>query len=113
MTPKAAIAMLDRELAKHGQTVVLRRVVANADPLSLTFKAAVRGFQPRDITDGITLGMSNVIMSPTSLAGSAFAADLPRVNDKISIFGRLRNIEAADPVAINDVIVRINLQVAG
>ncbi len=113
MTPAAAIAMLDRQLAQHGQSVTLRRLVSNQPDAEHATRAFVRNYRPQEVTAGITIGSSNVVLSPTGLAGSAFAADLPKAVDKIVILGRQRNILAAEPVVVDDVLVRINLVVAG
>ena len=58
-------------------------------------------------------GDSLVVLSPTALAGTAFESTLPTANNKLTAAGRLRNIQMADPVLMNDVLVRINLQVRG
>ncbi len=114
MTPAAAIASLDRQLAQHGQSVTLRRLVPNEpDAVEHATRAFVRNYRPQEVTGGITIGSSNVVLSPTGLAGSAFAAELPKVTDKVVILGRPRNIMATEPVVIADVLVRINLVVAG
>lgn len=115
MTPGSAIASIDRQIAAHGQTVTLRRTVPNAAAIEATVRGVVRGYRPEQITDGITLGASQVILSPTALMGTAFETEenWPRKNDKVILNGRVRNIEAPDPIKINDVLVRFNLQVAG
>lgn len=113
MTPKEAIRMLDDAVKDHGQTITLRRVVPNAASIEATMRAAVRGYRPEQITDGITIGSSQVILSPTALKGTPFEADWPRKNDKVVINGRVRNVEAPDPAMIDDVLVRMNLVVAG
>lgn len=115
MTPGAAIAQLDRQVAAHGQEVTLRRVVPNAAAIEATVRGVVRGYRPEQITDGITMGASQVILSPSALIGTPFEAEesWPRKNDKVIINGRVRNIEAPDPIKVNDVLVRFNLQVAG
>lgn len=107
--------MLDRQIRKHGQTVTLRRVVPNAPAVEATLRCAVRGYRPEEITDGITVGASQVILSPTHLRGTPFEAEAnwPRKNDKIVINSRVRNVEAPDPIKVDDVLVRFNLVVSG
>lgn len=115
MTPETAIDQLDRQIAAHGEEITLRRVLPNAAALEASMRGVVRGYRPEQITDGITLGASQVILSPTALMGTPFEAEenWPRKNDRIIIDGRVRNIEAPNPIKINDVLVRFNLQVAG
>lgn len=115
MTPKRAVAALDRQIAAHGQTVTIRRVVPNGPAIEATIRAFVRGYRPEEITDGITLGHSQVVLSPTDLKDTPFWGDqnLPRATDAVVISGRKRNVSAPNPVKMNDVLVRINLAVAG
>lgn len=107
MTPATAIAILDRTISRHGQTVLLRR--GNTD---LTVRAFVRDFRPDEIVGGIAQGDSNVVISPTQIAGTPFVESILR-NDKVVIRGRVRNVQSADPILIADQLVRINLQVRG
>jgi len=107
MTPAAAISMLDRDVTKHGQTVILRRGATD-----LSILAFVRDFRPDEIVGGIAQGDSNVVVSPTQITGSPFAESILR-NDKVVIRGRVRNVQSADPILIADQLVRINLQVRG
>ena len=107
MTPAAAIALLDRNVEQHGQTVILRRGATD-----LSILAFVRDFRPDEIVGGIAQGDSNVVVSPTQIAGSPFAESILR-NDKVVIRGRVRNVQSADPILIADQLVRINLQVRG
>lgn len=113
MTPAQMIADLDGALRRVGQSATLERRVPNADAITKAVRVSVRGYDPKVVTDTIAIGSSKVVLSPTSLAGSPFAAEWPRALDKIVISGRRRNIEAAEPIVIDDVLVRINLQVAG
>ncbi|WP_336799572.1 hypothetical protein [Kaistia sp. MMO-174] len=108
MTPDAAIAMLDRTVARHGQTVILRRATDD-----LTARGFVRDYKPEEIVGGIAQGDTNIALSPTQIAGSQFDAAPIRRNDKVVIRGRVRNVEAADFLLIDDRLVRINLQVRG
>lgn len=113
MTPAAAIAMLDRQIAKHGQTITLRRVVVNAPAIEAAVRGFVRGYKPDEMTDDIKQGTSLVVISPTALAGTPFATALPKASDKVTISGRLRNIDFPEPVEMDDKLVRLNLQVSG
>ncbi|WP_173087364.1 hypothetical protein [Devosia sp. 1635] len=113
MTPAQAIAMLDRQIQKHGQSVTLTRLVPNGDPVSAAVKAFIRGYKPDELANGVQQGDSTVVISPTSLKGTAFEAAMPATNNKIEIAGRRRNIQMVDAVMIGDQLVRLNLQVRG
>lgn len=115
MTPAQAIAALDRQLAAHGQTVTIQRAVPTGSPLEVTVRAFVRGYKAAELTDGMAVGLSNVVVSPSSIASSPFFGDgnLPRKNDAVHINGRKRIIDAAEAVKMGDVLVRLNLVVAG
>lgn len=113
MTPAQAIAALDRQIARHGQAVSLRKNGAAADgSADATVRAFVRGYRPEELAGGVQQTDSQVVLSPSALAGTVFAAGAKRL-DKILIDGRLRNIEGANPVRINGVIVRHELWVRG
>ena len=113
MTPAAAIAMLDRQIARHGHKAQLVRIAPNVAEVSSEVRCFSRGYKPAELTGGIQQGDTMVTMSPTALAGTPFADVLPRANDKITIAGRRRNVQHADPVYIADQLVRLNLVVRG
>jgi hypothetical protein len=107
-----AIADLDEEIADNGQTVTLRRGTAAAPVATATVKAHVRGFKPDELIGGIDQNDSKVILSPSGLAG--WPGGAPIKGDWITIgTGSPRSIVAAEPVKMNDVLVRIELQVKG
>lgn len=114
MTPAAAIASLDRQLAENCQTVVLRRytgVGAARISTDTTVRASVRDYQPDELVGGITQGDTQIVLSPTDvLAGGG---ELPQKGDQIVIEGKPRTIVAAPPVRVGNVIARINVQVKG
>lgn len=59
----------------------------------------------------ITQTFSNLVLSPST---SGLAALLPlRKDDKVIIAGRERNVEVAKPIEVANVLVRIELTVAG
>jgi hypothetical protein len=111
VTPQQAIAKLDRAIARYGQTVTLRRGTATAPTATATVKAHVRGFKPDELIGGIDQNDSKVILSPSGLTG--WPGDAPIKGDWITIGERVRSIVAAEPVKMNDVLVRIELQVKG
>ncbi|MBB3020647.1 hypothetical protein FHR70_003733 [Microvirga lupini] len=111
MNPRSEIAKLDRKIAKTGQTVTLRRGTAAAPVATATVKAHVRGFKPDELIGGIDQNDSKAILSPSGLAG--WPGGTPIKGDWITIDGRVRSIVAAEPVKMNDVLVRFELQVKG
>lgn len=101
MTPAAAIAALDRQIAAHGQVVSFRR--------GATIQAAtgfVRGLKPEQLVGMLTQADRSVVVSPTSLG-----AYTPKANDDFLTNGALCTVKAAEPIHIGSAIVRWNLTV--
>lgn len=113
MKAPAAVAMLDRNVANHGQPVVLRRLVPNGAPIEATVEAFVRGYKPDELVAGILQGDTLITVSPTALAGTPFATALPKAGDKVTFDGRVRNVQMVNPVTIASTLVRLNMQVRG
>lgn len=107
MSPDQAIAALDRQIALHGQDVVLRRGATD-----YSMRGWVRGYRPDELAGGIQQGDSDVVLSPTGLAAAGFVG-APKRLDVIVTAGRARRVEYADPVQIGGKTVRHNLQVRG
>lgn len=109
MTPAGAIAMLDRQIAAHGQNAKLERL----SPAALgDVRVFFRGYRPEELFGGIQQGDSTAILSPTSLKASGLPG-LPAVNWKLTISGRKRNVQAVEPVEMDGVLVRVNLWLRG
>ncbi len=114
MSPADAIAMLDRQIAQHGQGITLRRVVANAPAIEAPHRAFVRGYRPDELSGGLQQNDSLLILSPTKMpAAFSGASNRIRPNDKIEVSGRTRNVQFADHVEVGGVVVRINVTVRG
>jgi hypothetical protein len=129
MTPTNAIAMLDRQLAKHGQAIMLQRITSAAGGVqvkaNLQLQAFVRSFNPDELVGGIVQTDSKVILSPTEILREGWPGPnssatptsqdrrVPRKGDNCRIAGRIRNIENAKPFYLDDELVRIELQVKG
>ena len=108
MTPAQAIGQLDRQIAKHGEDVVLRAQDAPDDGSGdVTLRAFVRGYRPEELSGGMNQGDSQVTLSPTGLT-----VDPMRLG-ALTIGGRQRTIEVANPVRLNGQIVRYDLWVKG
>lgn len=112
MTPSAAISMLDRTVGRHGQAVTLRRMSGSVQA-DLAVRAFVREYRPDEVVGAIAQADSHVVLSPTQVVGSVFETAPIARNDKVVIRGRVRNVQAAEPVFVGDQLVRINLQVRG
>jgi hypothetical protein len=112
VTPTEAIAKLDNQMAKHGQTVTLRRRTTPTATDPLTIPAFSRGYKPAELVGTIQQGDTMVVLSPTNLTG-AFLSKLPTTADTIDVAGVTKQIKFIDPVRMLDVLVRINLQVRG
>jgi hypothetical protein len=107
LTPEAAIAALDRQIAQSGQTVILTFVETELTT-AIPIPAFVRGYQPQELVGGIIQGDTLVVVSPTNLIA---APRLLRRNDRVTIAGRVRHIE--DVIPVGDPPVRLNIQVRG
>ncbi|MCV9908337.1 hypothetical protein OIV19_12010 [Brucella sp. HL-2] len=108
MTPEHAIAKLQRQLARHGQNVDLRKI-ANGQTQSeaLAQRAFVRGYKPEELIEQIQQGDRNVVLLPDAPAVAL------RKGDKIVIAGAAASVETAEIVRMNDVSVRVNVRVRG
>jgi hypothetical protein len=109
MTPAAAIAMLDRQIAAHGEAVTLRRIGTPDTTL------AVSAFVRRAVTDPLVAGSDAVqadtmlVLSPTGL--TTFVP--PVVGDQADIAGRRVNVREVETVRMVATVVRYNLKVSG
>ncbi|MGV1790999.1 hypothetical protein [Rhizobium sp. A37_96] len=114
MTPAAAIAALDSQLAEHGARVsVYRYTAASGTPRPkdevANVPAFVRAVSADQLAGNIDQTAVNVVLSPTLLASL-----LPlKKGDKLLIDGRERNIELVKPISMQTTLVRINLVVLG
>jgi hypothetical protein len=137
MTPAEATAMLRRQLAAHGQDVVLQRIIQGAGGQQIKYRvdarAFVRGYQPAELVGGILQGDSKVVLSAAEIEqqgwpGPAASTPLstppvitpseqdrrvPRKDDDIKIQGKWRNIEVAVPIYLDGELVRIELTARG
>lgn len=118
MTPQQAIAMLDRQIAKSNQTVTIR-VLPSTD---VVVPALVRSTTSTDLVAGLVQGESIVIVSPTQINAAGWPGTQPagkpdnRVpsknrGDMVVINNQLRAVQNANPVYMNDVLVRIEIVV--
>jgi hypothetical protein len=106
VTPAAAIAMLDRQLARSGQTVEITKP-AGGDPVQA--RAFVRVAKKDEIAGLVQQVWWKVILSPT---GRGAALPLKK-GDWIRIEDKKRAVEIYQPVRMADTLVRVELLVAG
>lgn len=127
MTPETAIAMLDRQLAAHGEEIRLQRLTLGPGGVQIPFEvvcnAFVRGYAPDELVGGITQQDAKVIISPTEIiandwpgpATSPTTSDrrVPRKGDRTYIAGKARAVEAAAGLYLAGELVRIEMRVLG
>lgn len=127
MTADQAIAMLNGQLALHGEDTVLRRIYGQAGNIAVVdvgVRARVNAFSETELVGGIAETDSKVVMSPSEIAAAQWPGgelpsltvpnpSLPRRNDKLVVNGRARNIEFVNPVSIGAALVRIELRISG
>jgi hypothetical protein len=107
VTPTQLIADLDAALARVGQTVQLRKT--NSATGQLAVRARVRFYKPNEIVGIIQQGDSKVILSPTGLSDFG----VPPQNGFVVVNNSPRRIIAPNPIYVDDMLVRIELQVRG
>lgn len=108
MFPSDAIAMLDRQIEEHGETVTLRR----SGQGDKAVRAIVRRLVPQDLANATKDARSSVILSPSDFADWP---SLPNDHDEVAI-GQgafVEIIEPEDVRSIDNRPVRISLVVAG
>ena len=105
MTPAAAIGLLERALARDGETITITRNVKGSTPITQTVRASLRGYRADELTDDIDAHDSFGILSPTSLAF------IPEKLDRTTIQGQTRVIQNVDKIMVADAVVRIEFQV--
>jgi hypothetical protein len=128
MTPAEAIAALDRALGEAGEDVALRRIVgtgANTANVDVTCRALVRSVKPEEIVGTIVQTDQMVILSPSDIDRAQWPggqpdtpglkpdARIPRVNDKVVVQSKVRNITLAKPIVMEGVLVRVELIAGG
>lgn len=129
MTPTSAVAMLDRQLAAHGEDIRLQWLTAGPSgaqiPVEVKCRAFVRGYSPEQLIGGITQDQSQVTISPTeiiaqgwpgpALSNAAPEQDrrIPRKDARVFIKDKPRNVEAAQGIYLGGELVRIDMRVKG
>lgn len=129
------ISELDKSLAEDGQDIELWRVTGvgtNPATIKVKCRAFVRRRANRELVSPISQNDEWVIFSPTEIMAHNWPGPwtpasmpgetsqnpdrdyhLPRKNDKAVIVGVARNIEVVKPIYLDNVLIRIEMQVLG
>lgn len=126
------IADLNAHLAADGEDIEIWRVTTAGlvqIPLKVTCRAFVRHYSAEELVGGIQQNQVRVTISPSEIIAANWPGPwtpsanepvqpdtdrrVPRKDDKCLIAGRLRNIEVAMPIYLDNELVRINLRVLG
>lgn len=128
MSPEECIADLDAGLAETGEDVILRRTVGTAPNvlnIDVECRATIRTWRLKEeeLVGGIAQAVILATISPTQIAaaqwpggvapGAAVDPSIPRRLDRLIVGGRVHMIEAVDPITVNGVNVRYNMQLLG
>jgi hypothetical protein len=127
MTPEAAIAALDRGIEQSGQTVTLRRSIGaspNQAVVNVDIRAMVRHYTAIELLDGLSQADRKIVISPTEVNRIQWPGGVApnylvdpnvpvSVLDRLTIDGRLYNVQSANPIKIDNTLVRIELQARG
>lgn len=110
MTPASAIASLDRQLAEHGQDVILR--TGNTTVGQRPCRAFVRGYKPDELDNAglIKQGDKKVTVSVTGLG--AFGE--PQGGQIVIVDGKPRTVQGEPEfIRLAGTLVRVNMTVRG
>lgn len=120
MTPARAIAMLDRQLAQHGEDVTLRRR-SGAGTLDVTCRARPVAAKAGELVGEVRQTATMLVLSPTQILAAGWPSGLapgasederwPRPGDEVVLDGRTRRISSAERFRLDGTVVRINLEV--
>lgn len=107
-TPAGMIARLDEALARRGRTVTVTRR-GGAGPTVNGVKAAVRVAKEDEIA-----GLAQQLWWKVTLSPTGLSSVLPlRKGDTVTFDNQAHAVERPGPIVIGDVLVRIDLVVAG
>lgn len=127
----ALLAQLDRRLARHGETIYLRRTVgtSNQSYVQCELLAVVRALTVEQLVGGITQQNYLIITSPTEIirqqwpggkapaaAGAIIAPTDPRMpitSDVVFVRGAQKAVQRVAPVFNGGECVRIEMTVLG
>ena len=97
MTADQARAMWQRAMTRHGESITLRRIVANASPIDVTVPARVSGYAPEELTAGRTQADRKILILAEDVEGSGFPLPLNKGStDRVLVRGRLMTLTEID-----------------
>lgn len=116
------IARLDDALARRGEDCLLRRT-DGADK-DVTVRAGVRGVRADELVGAVTQDYSKAVISMTQILAAGWPTGhvldpekvdprLPRKGDALIVKKRRREIMFVNPIAVGDIVVRVEMLVAG
>lgn len=112
MTPEAAAASTASAIARTGQVVTLRRVVAGVNTDVDAF-AVVRGYQPQELVGEITQADRQVIVSDQEITAAGWPGP-PTTGDIVIIGGKSHRVQGpAETIVMGNVVVRHTLRARG
>lgn len=124
--PSELIAALDATLDVGGSDLTLRRIVGtlpNVAYIDAKVRGSVRSSGTRELASGIAQAVSQIVLSPSGIAAAQWPGGsdpnapvdpaLPHRGDRVIIEGRIRDVEAVNPIYIDGTLVRIDLEVLG
>lgn len=126
------VADLNSHLDQDGENVEIWRVViagATQIYVKVNARAFVRNYGADELVGGITQEQVRVTVSPSEIIAANWPGPwtpsatepiqpntdrrVPRKSDKCVIKGRVRNIEVAMPIYVDNELVRIDMRVLG
>ena len=114
------VDQLDRSLARRGEDAVLRRRIGTSPNfVEVPVRIHFRGYRAEEVVGGIFQGDSLAILSPSQIEaadtwpGAAGGGKMPKINDGLTVQGRVRNVQAAPVICENGEPIRIDMQVRG
>jgi hypothetical protein len=113
LDPGDLIGYLDDAIAEVGENVTLQRIAVDSQgaetiAATVTCRACVRATQPQDIVAS-DVRDTTVIVSPTGLGSFG----VPAKDTRIIIQGSAANVESIEPIYVQGVLVRVNMQCRG
>lgn len=106
------LSVIQRQVDRVGQTIVLHRTVTNTAPVTASCKAVVRGYQAHELAQGIIQGDRRVDLPAASLIAAGWPVP-PRKGDQVEISSERFAVQGADTVFLGDTPAKYVLTVRG
>lgn len=105
-------AEIAAEIAREGQTVILRRVVTGTAPVAVTCKAMVRGYRGNELVQGMVQGDRRVVIAAATLVAAGWPVP-PKKGDQVEVAGRRLTVQEVDAVFLRDDPAKYVMQAKG